>query len=290
LAELGAAPGPGQERQAAIVARIGRAVNAVERICADHAAPPSVLRAPTRRAYGWLKFLTGPANLERHLDAIRRALAIAEGLTVQPTSPVVVEFSPTAALWRRTQRGGVTRVQMAEGLIAASDGVLEAVLRAALTREAARDRRVYLGFTETEAYREVLLELDLAAEVDADQPQGGAHDLRELFASVNAAYFGGALSTPRLTWSSRLTSRRLGYFEPQRDRVVVSRTLDAEGVPPLVVEYVLYHELLHRELGAKWSGTRLRSHTAEFRREERKFARRQEAEEWMRGRQRARER
>ena len=284
LSQLGAQPDPA--RQAQVVERIARTVNAVERICAKHDAAPSSLAAPTRRAYAWLKFLTVPANLERHLDATRRAATLAQRLSASPEESeprTVVEFAQTAALWRRTQCGGVTRVRMTEGLIAADNGVLEAVLRAALTGDTSRHRKRYLEFTESEAYRDVLLELDLAAEVDADQPGGAVYDLRELFDAVNAEYFGGAVSRPRLTWSDRLTSRRLGYFEPQRDRIVVSRTLDSAKAPRFVVEYILHHELLHRRLGATWSGSRMRSHTAEFRREERKFGHYREAEEWMRG-------
>jgi predicted SprT family Zn-dependent metalloprotease len=139
-----------------------------------------------------------------------------------------------------------------------------------------------VDFAQTDAYRDVLLELDLAAEVDADRPEGVAYDLDELFDEVNAAYFGGQMARPRLAWTDRLTSRRFGHFDPQRDRVVISRTLDSESVPRFVVEYIVYHELLHRKLGSKWAGTRSRSHTPEFRREERKFARWQEAEKWMR--------
>jgi len=150
-----------------------------------------------------------------------------------------------------------------------------------LEKSAGRRKR-YVDFTHTEAYRDVLLELDLAAEVDADQPRGAAHDLDEVFEAVNAAYFGGRMSRPRLAWSDRLSTRQNGRFVPHHDRVVVSRTLDSPSVPRFVVEFVVYHELLHRKLGSVWSGSRARFHTSEFRREERRFARCDEAEEWLR--------
>lgn len=284
LAALGADPQPDPARRAEIVQRIERAVTAVERICAEHEAAPSSLKAPTRRAYGWLKFLTVPANLERHLDATRRAAALAQPLAeAWVGAELVVQFAGQSALWRRTRQGSLVRVMMAEGLIAADDAVWDAVLRAALTGDRAEYRRAYVGFTETDAYRDIVLEVDLAADVDADQSMGTTYDLREVFGVVNAAYFGGALSPPRLSWSRWATARRLGYFEPQRDRVVLNRRLDDPSAPRFVVEYIVYHELLHRALGSKWSGSRMRSHTAEFRREERKFARWEEAEAWMRG-------
>ncbi len=266
--------------------RLAEGVRRVEAALAHSALHPSVLPVPSRRAYGWLKFLSTPANLERHLDAISRALAIAwrlVGAADGRPPAVVVEFAHTASVWRCERRGGRLSIRIAEGLIAADDAVLEAVLSAALVGERDAHRKRYLDFAETDAYRDVLLEIDLAADVDADRPQGVVYDLRELFEVVNARYLGGTMSPPRLAWSDRLTSRRLGYFEPQRDRIVVSRTLDAERVPRFVVEYIVYHELIHRKLGTTWSGSRMRSHTAQFRREERKFAHYREVEEWMRG-------
>jgi len=285
LARLAAGPGPDPAEQERVVRQMARTVEAVERICERHGAALCALNAPTRRAYAWLRFLTVPANLERHLDASRRTLAIAHRLLAaggKADVEVTVEFANTTGLWRVTQRGKSVHMRLAEGLIAADDSVLEAIVRAILTRQTARDRRQYVGFTETGEYRDVVLELELAAEIDADQPQGVAHDLTSLFDEVNAAYFGGEMTTPRLAWSDRLTLRRLGYFEPHRDRVVVSRTLDSPRVPRFVVEYILYHELLHRKLGATWRGSRSLDHTPEFRCEERKFTRWQEAEEWVR--------
>jgi len=285
LAHLATEERPDAARLRQVADRLSRDVRAIEQICGRYDAAPSAMGAPSRQAYAWMKLLTVPVNLERHLDAMRRAMSIARRLLAARGAPpgrVVVEFVNSATFGRYRQQGGAVRIELAEGFIAADDGVLEALIGSVVLEKSAGRRKRYVDFTHTEAYRDVLLELDLAAEVDADQPRGAAHDLDEVFEAVNAAYFGGRMSRPRLAWSDRLSTRQNGRFVPHHDRVVVSRTLDSPSVPRFVVEFVVYHELLHRKLGSVWSGSRARFHTSEFRREERRFARWQEAEEWLR--------
>jgi hypothetical protein len=73
-------------------------------------------------------------------------------------------------------------------------------------------------------------------------------------------------------------SREFGHYEPATDTVRLSRRLDSAAVPRFVLEHVMYHELLHRVLGAERRGDRRRYHSARFRREERRFERYREAE------------
>ena len=37
----------------------------------------------------------------------------------------------------------------------------------------------------------------------------------------------------------------LGHYDPSHNAIVISRILDAAAVPRLVVEYVMFHEMLH---------------------------------------------
>ncbi len=61
----------------------------------------------------------------------------------------------------------------------------------------------------------------------------------------------------------------------------MSRTLDNPQIPQIVVELVLYHELLHKHHGLKWINGKCMAHTPEFRRNERKFKYYQEAQQWL---------
>jgi len=53
--------------------------------------------------------------------------------------------------------------------------------------------------------------------------------------------------------------------------VMISQTLDNQRVPEFVVDYVMYHELLHKNLGIRKVNSRRLSHTKIFRDEEQKF-------------------
>jgi hypothetical protein len=60
--------------------------------------------------------------------------------------------------------------------------------------------------------------------------------------------------------------------------VMLSRTLDSASVPAFVADFVMYHELLHKQHGLRWSNGRRYAHTPEFYADERKYKQRAEAE------------
>jgi hypothetical protein len=101
---------------------------------------------------------------------------------------------------------------------------------------------------------------------------GAAHDLAPLFSTLNRKYFGGRLHRPRLGWSRRNWHAQLGCFDPGLDQIVVNTRLDRAEVPQYVVEYVLYHEMLHVRHPIRVAACGLQAHSAAFRAEERRFA------------------
>jgi hypothetical protein len=123
----------------------------------------------------------------------------------------------------------------------------------------------------------------IAAELEAlggivEQTRGAFHDLSESFDRVNACYFAGSMPRPRLTWSRSFTGRKFGHYEWIGDTIMLSRTMDSAGVPAFVVDFVMYHELLHKRHGLRWSNGRRYAHTPEFYADERKFERHADAE------------
>jgi len=111
--------------------------------------------------------------------------------------------------------------------------------------------------------------------------KGVVCDLDEIFASLNAQYFADTIEKPVLTWSANKTYRILGHHDATHGHIAISRSLDAPSVPKYVVEYVVYHEMLHIHHPTIHSGGRRYNHTAAFRRDERKFAHFEEAERWI---------
>lgn len=102
-------------------------------------------------------------------------------------------------------------------------------------------------------------------------PAGATHDLAPMFSKLNKRYFRGRLHRPALGWSSRPWRAQLGCFDPGVDQIVMNRRLDRDTVPAYVVEYVLYHEMLHVKHPIRIASCGLQAHSAEFRKEERRY-------------------
>lgn len=107
---------------------------------------------------------------------------------------------------------------------------------------------------------------------------GMTHDLAASFGRVNSQYFQGRMDRPRLTWSRTFTGRKFGHYDPVRDTVMVSATLDRASVPECVVDFIMYHELLHKRHGIGWRSGRARVHTPAFKQQEQRFDQYEEAE------------
>lgn len=112
-------------------------------------------------------------------------------------------------------------------------------------------------------------------------PVGEFYNLEEIFARLNAAYFQDNLPKPALTWSARQTYRILGHHDATHETIVISKSLDDRKVPLYVVEFVVFHEMLHIFYPTIHRAGRHYNHTPQFRRHEKKFAHFAEAEKWI---------
>lgn len=260
------------------------AVTAIEKICARSQATPANLTSLSRQIYAWMKFLTNEQNLKLHLQTTHRIRQIAQQICSvygQESLNVVVELTHLAVLCKYRHSSNTTTLTLSEGFINARDEILEALVKAALFGKCQKTTELIQHYATSEEYRNVLLNLDLFAEVIVENAKGKYYDLDELFEKVNREYFASSLVKPRLIWSQIQTYRKFGHYEPARDRVMIALTLDNTTIPEFVVEFVLYHELLHKFHGATWVNGRRIVHTPEFRRDERKFKLYKEAEGWL---------
>lgn len=116
------------------------------------------------------------------------------------------------------------------------------------------------------------------------EPKGKHYDLGLRFDIVNRRYFGGEMERPLLTWSKQVNRRTWGSHDEVHNIITLNRRLDADDVPAYVVDYVLYHEMLHlRHLAQVREGKRL-VHTRDFRDEETAFPMYEETERWLKRR------
>ena len=113
--------------------------------------------------------------------------------------------------------------------------------------------------------------------------RGKYYDLNRCFARLNRRYFGGKLCKPTLTWSVRRSRRQLGYHDDHLNLIVISRWLDRASVPPYVVDYVMYHEMLHMVIPIEYRQGKRVVHTQEFKQKENEFVYFREAMKWLSG-------
>ena len=106
----------------------------------------------------------------------------------------------------------------------------------------------------------------------ASLPPAGKHfDLHAMFDELNARFFARGLRKPHLGWSTRGWRRQFGSYDPGPNQILLNKRMDRPEVPAYVVEYVLYHEMLHVKHPTRKSGCSLLSHSPEFRAEEKLF-------------------
>ncbi len=104
---------------------------------------------------------------------------------------------------------------------------------------------------------------------------GRFHDLKEIARKINGEYFGSRL-VAEITWGVRNTRRAvrrrtLGSYNGDSGIITINPVLDRGSVPRFFVEFIVYHEMLHADMGVETKNGRRLVHTREFRRREKLF-------------------
>ncbi|MEK6760036.1 MAG: hypothetical protein AABY51_09715 [Deltaproteobacteria bacterium] len=104
---------------------------------------------------------------------------------------------------------------------------------------------------------------------------GRHYDLREIFDSVNAEYFANSVAAP-ISWGAKrrrrsVRRRTLGSYNRMTGGISINPLLDNLSVPAYYVRFVVYHEMLHAQLGSERKSTRRVWHSKAFREKERQF-------------------
>ena len=266
-----------------ILADIRRHVAVIEGICARQQVTPGALELPSRQVYCWLKFLLNEDNFAAHLAALAQVSAALDECRPAASSPVRVHLVNLGAVCRRRQYANVLLLKVNEGFLAADPTLWRALMKVLFQGPDPQASHLLKTFAASEEFTEVVCELESYAETGDHSLPGCVHNLRDSFARVNAAYFGGSLAEPRLVWNGALTGRKFGHYRSSTDTLMLSLTLDASEVPSWVVDFVMYHELLHKKHGVSVVQGRRLAHTPAFRAEERRFARYAEAERLLDG-------
>jgi hypothetical protein len=265
-----------------LISEMAGQAESIEQICGRRGQTPAALESPSRRVYCWLKFLTGEGQMAAHLEALELAREIANRHPTPPEKPLMIHLVSLNHLWRRRDYQNSTLLKAHIGFQNADRQVWQSLLQSSLGRPAPAVEQPYREFAASEDFNESLFELESFASPAPPPSRGRAHDLNEIFDRVNAAYFGGLMPKPTLTWNRTLTARKFGHYQPGRDTIMISITLDDPEVPAFALDFVMYHEMLHKKHGSMTVNGRRLSHSQAFRAEERLFAQYYEAERLIR--------
>jgi len=107
--------------------------------------------------------------------------------------------------------------------------------------------------------------------------RGRWHNLEEVFQRLNRDFFNGELSLTRLGWSLKNSRTILGHYDAGHGMIIVNRALDSPTAPAHLVEYLVFHEMLHMRFPVGRNGHRRVVHSRAFREAEREFPQYEEA-------------
>lgn len=245
--------------------------SSIERAISARQASAAHLTEKTRAARGWFAFLASDSKLQAYVGALRTARACVGEVALesgQDWGRVVLQFRPQGGLYRLYRRGVACELRMPTAMICLDADCYRELIQHAFRLRGGRERLMTaLGESR---YQSVQAELESLAGL-VENLRGQVHDLGDSFLRVNRQFFGQRMARPRLCWSGRLTHRKLGHYDPVRDTIMISSTLDSARVPVAALDFVMFHELLHKQHGTQWRGGRAQVHTSAFRRDEQRY-------------------
>lgn len=207
-----------------------------------------------------------------------------------PLPEVHVEFFPFAGLTHTARlRGDRLLIRVSDLLVDAPEPILRSLSLILL----AKVYRRTVPYDHHATYRKFILENEMQARARTARTTRGRgprpavargrwQNLDVNFDRVNTDYFEGSLERPRLAWSTTRSRRILGRYDATHHTVFISRFFDSALIPDFVLDYLLYHELLHIRHPSRARDCRFINHTPEFRAAERRFKDYKKATEWIR--------
>ncbi|MBF0318143.1 MAG: SprT-like domain-containing protein [Nitrospirae bacterium] len=105
--------------------------------------------------------------------------------------------------------------------------------------------------------------------------QGRHYNLLDIYNRINEEYFCGSINAV-ITWGKktrkrRVKTRRLGSYHGPSNVIRLNPVLDSATIPQYILEYVVYHEMLHAAINVAPSNGKRRVHSNEFKQREKLF-------------------
>ena len=174
-------------------------------------------------------------------------------------------------------RNGRLLVRLSDLLEGAPASILKAIAHILLAKMYRQpvDRAQAARYRKYVASHEIVRKTHLVRQMRGRKllrsPRGHFFDLEAVFEDLNSRFFHGLMARPRMSWSQTKTRRILGHYDPAHNAIIISRIFDHPAVPRFVLEYIVYHEMLHLKHPVRLRGSRRCVHSEEFQAEEKLF-------------------
>ena len=260
---------------------IFQTVDEIESICQHRRLSPADLMPSAQRSYQWLKLLCEKKWLSLHIETLKQLHKAAIQEYRQPLFPnpvINIQLAYNSSLFRCQRKGKQIFIKAHEGFINAPDEIKHALIMATISRSA-QYRQKLLTFHRSKEFQLVVFSLEQYKSISRIASHGHAIDLLPVFEKINRQFFKNQISPTHLLWSRGKSIRRLGTFQLETNTITISRIFDDPKAPILALEYVLYHEMLHKFLGLKESNGKRYAHTSEFKKAEANFPNAKQAEQ-----------
>lgn len=187
-------------------------------------------------------------------------------------------------------KGQQIRLRMSDHLKDAPDEVLDGLMQLLVCRlenlpdkrADAHGLRAYHEYVDSEKVSQRRVESRTSRGRKHIDPVGTHRSLLESFMRVVLDHDIRLPHAPKLSWTATRSLRRFGHHDGDVNAIVISQALDDPDVPEFVLDYVVYHELLHIVHPPRMgSGTKRMVHPPEFKAAEAQYARMDEANAWL---------
>ncbi len=242
---------------------------------------PEQLKPAMRAIRGWLAYFSDSDALDNYMQAVERAKnAFEQALRSngKPECSMIIHFCPVKAMYSVRYYKNRIIAKLPIPMISFDEETFK-VLAETIFHKKTRKKNMHdvaLG----KDYQRISSEIEMLAGV-VEKTNGLCHNLQKSFDRVNEQYFANKIEKPVIAWSRTFTYRKMGHYDHVHDRLVVSSSLDEKIVPEFVIDFVMYHEVLHKHLGVRWLNGRKISHSPQFYQHEKAFRQYAQAKEFL---------
>ncbi|AIZ56338.1 hypothetical protein Mpt1_c04450 [Candidatus Methanoplasma termitum] len=186
------------------------------------------------------------------------------------------------ATWKRS--GNMIDIRISDYLIDAPDDVIadfSKTVIGTIKKKRPTYGRTYLDWVRSDEYIDSKRKIYLRRSRNlTGSPEGNERNLIESLDRLldSGLLDPGSIGNSFFSWTKIPNVRKFGFCSPMMRVVGISCLLDDVSIPEFVLDYVVYHEALHLKQGYRPGQ---RSHSKEFRQQERKYPKYEEAEKYL---------